>query len=258
MPTGTVSQPSPVDPSLASRIPAIEYHDSEYNGGDKVRMTTEWFLAQLQWLSDNGFKALDNEAIIQFALGNARPPQKSFILRFDLGMPIYQNVNTVIVPALEKFAFHATFYVLTSAIKDTPQANCICWSHLREWEQTGLVEIGSHGVYHPDYRKAGTATRVWDARESKRVIETKLGHPISFFAFPYDSVPNHPDLLLKLFNYRLAFAGYTRADRSVQFKDPAPFGLPCYYPYSGKKTYPIIIGTNNKLNFGQMITAAIK
>ena len=74
-----------------------------------------------------------------------------------------------------------------------------------------------------------------NARVSKRTIESKLSHPISFFAFPYDLVPNHPDLLLKLFNYRLAFAGYTRVDRSVQFNDPTPFALPCYYPYSGKE-----------------------
>jgi peptidoglycan/xylan/chitin deacetylase (PgdA/CDA1 family) len=257
MSTGTVPQPVPVDPSLASRIPAIEYHGTEYNGGPTVQMTPEWFLAQMQWLSDNGYKALTNDEILQFVQGVARPPKKSCILRFDLGLAILKEIREVILPALQKFSFYATFYVLTSSIQDTPYKNCICWSDLCEWDQTGLVEFGSHGVYHPDYRKAATTTRVWDARESKRRIETKLGHPISFFAFPYDSVPNHPDLLLKLFNYRLAFAGYTRTDRSVQFNDPAPFALPSYYPYSGKKIYPIITATK-KLTFEQMVEAAIK
>jgi hypothetical protein len=60
-----------------------------------------------------------------------------------------------------------------------------------------------------------------------------------------------------LFNYRLAFAGCTRVDRSVQFQDPTPFGLPCYYPYSSKNTYPMITGAN-QLTFGQMIEAAIQ
>jgi peptidoglycan/xylan/chitin deacetylase (PgdA/CDA1 family) len=257
MSTGTALLPIPVDPCTASRIPAIEYHGTEYNGGPTVLMTPEWFLAQMQWLSDSGYKALTNDEIIQFVQGVARPPKKSCILRFDLGLAILKEIRDVIVPALQKFSFHATFYVLTSAVKDTPQHNFICWSDLREWEQTGLVEIGSHGVYHPDYRKANPIARVWDARVSKRTIESKLGHPISFFSFPYDSVPNHPDLLLKLFNYRLAFAGYTRVDRSVQFKDSTPFALPCYYPYSGKTIYPIITGSN-KLTFGQMIEAAIQ
>jgi len=248
----------PEDPSLAKRIPVIEYHDSEYKGGQTVQITTAWFLAQLQWLSENGYHALSNDEILRFVQGEFQPPKKSCFLRFDVGMPIYKNLQEVILPALVNHSFHATFFVLTCAIKETSKTNYVCWSHLREWEQTGLVEIGSHGVYHPDYRKAATATRVWDARESKRTIETQLGHPIGFFAFPYDSVPNNPGALLKLFGYQLGFAGNSRLkDRSIQFKDPNPFSLPCYYPYSYKKIYPLITGTA-KLTFGQMMEAAIK
>ncbi len=253
-----MTQPDSFDPSLALRIPAIEYHDTEYKGGQTVQMTTAWFLSQLQWLSDNGYHALSGEEILRFVRGEYQPPKRSCFLRFDVGMPIYKNLQEVIVPALVRFSFHATFFVLTSAIKETSRTNYVCWSHLREWEQTGLVEIGSHGVYHPDYRAAPTATRVWDARESKRIIETQLGHPIPFFCFPYDSVSNKPGALLKLFGYQLGFAGNSRPkDRSVQFKDPNLFSLPCYYPYSYKTIYPLMTGTA-KLTFGQMIEAAIK
>jgi peptidoglycan/xylan/chitin deacetylase (PgdA/CDA1 family) len=242
------------NPVLASRIPAIEYHDSEYGSG-LVQMTTAWFMDQLQWLSDNGFKTLTNAEMLAYVSGQERPQQKSCFLRFDMGVPVYKNFRDVIVPALQKFSFHATFFVLTNAIKDTSKDNSVCWSNLKEWEQTGLVEVGSHGVYHPDYRKAGTPSRLYDLGISKRTIETKLGHPISFFAFPYDSVPSHPDVLLKLFGYKLGFDGY-RTERSVLFKDVDAFSLPCYYPYSSKKTYPLITATN-KLTFGQMIEAAV-
>ena len=247
-------QPVSLEPDLASRIPAIEYHDSEYGGG-LVQMTTPWFLAQLQWLSDNGFKPLSNAEMLAFATGQSRPQQKSCFLRFDVGVPVYKNFRDVILPALQKFAFHATFFVLTNAIKDTSKDNLVCWSHLKEWEQTGLVEVASHGVYHPDYRTASTPSRLYDLGVSKRTIESKLGHPTSFFGFPYDSVPNHPDVLLKLFGYKLGFAGY-RNERSILYKDVDAFSLPCYYPYSSKKSYPIIT-TGNKQTFEQMITAAI-
>ena len=250
-------QVNSTDSVPAGRIPALEYHDTEYKGGVAIQMTAEWFLAQLQWLSDNGYKTLTGGELYQFVMGTSRPPQKSCFLRFDVGLPVYKSFQEVIVPALVKYSFHATFFVLTSNIKDTPPAkgNFISWSHLREWEQTGCVEVGSHSVNHPDFRPTGTPTRLWELRESKRVIETKLGHPISFFSWPYDSVPNHPDVLLKLFGYRLGFAGY-RNERSIMFKDPNPFALPCYYPYSSKKAYPLIT-TSNKLTFGQMIQGAI-
>jgi peptidoglycan/xylan/chitin deacetylase (PgdA/CDA1 family) len=249
-------QASTTESIPASRIPALEYHDADYKGGETIQMTPEWFLAQMQWLSDNGYKTLTGGELFQYVMGASRPPQKSCFLRFDLGLPVYKSFQEVIVPALIKFSFHATFFVLTSNIKDIqpPKTNFVCWSHLLEWEKTGAVEVGSHSVTHPDFRPTGTPRRLWELRESKRAIETKLGHPISFFAWPYDSVPNHPDVLLKLFGYKLGFAGF-RNERSIVFKDANAFALPCYYPYSSKKAYPLIT-TTNKLTFGQMIESA--
>jgi peptidoglycan/xylan/chitin deacetylase (PgdA/CDA1 family) len=249
-------QPNSVDTTLANRIPAIEYHDAEYGSGT-IQMTTEWFLNQMQWLSDNGYKTLTGGELYQFVTGASKPPQKSCFLRFDLGLPVYKSFQQVIIPTLVKHSFHATVFVLTGNIKDTQPAkgNFICWSHLREWEQTGFVEVGSHSVSHPDFRPTATAKRLSELKESKRIIESKLGHAISFFAWPYDSVPTQPDVLLKLFDYKLGFAGY-RLERSIVFKDPNPFALPCYYPYSSKKTYPLIT-TTKKLTFGQMIQDAV-
>jgi peptidoglycan/xylan/chitin deacetylase (PgdA/CDA1 family) len=250
-------QSNAVDLALASRIPALEYHDSEYKGGEKIQMTTQWFLDQMQWLSDNGFKTLTSQELLQFVLGNSRPPQKSCFLRFDVGLPVYKNFQEIIVPALVKYSFHGAFFVLTSNIKDTQPAkgNFICWSHLREWEKTGCIEVGSHSINHPDFRPAGTPTRLWELRESKRVIESKLGHPISLFSWPYDSIPNHPETLLKLFGYTLGFAG-PRIERSILFKDANQFSLPCYYPYSSKKTYPVLTTASNQ-TFEKMMLGAV-
>jgi peptidoglycan/xylan/chitin deacetylase (PgdA/CDA1 family) len=245
----------PFDPNLASRIPALEYHYTEFKMGKTIQMRTEWFLAQLQWLSDNGFKTLTGEDLLRFVQGESRPPQKSCVLRFDLGQPAYRNYKEVIIPALERHSFHAIFFLLTNMIKDTGEDDYLCWGQLQEWEQAGLIEIGSHGVYHPDYRKLSLAARKWDAKESKRVIESKIGHPISFFAYPFDSVPDRPNLLLKPLGYNLAIAGY-RPERSILFKELNPFALPCYYVYSGESTYPVITGSRG-LTFGEMILKAV-
>ena len=242
------------NPPLAVRLPAIEYHHTEYKMGATIQMKAEWFLAQMQWLSDNGYQPLTGDELVDFVQGTSQPPQKSCVLRFDLGQPVFQNFHDVIFPALEKFGFHAIFLVLTNMIKDECKDNYICWDQLKEWQASGLVEIGSHGVYHPDYKKLTLAGRKWDAKSSKLLIETKIGHPVRFFGFPFDSVPTRSDLLLKPLGYSLAFAGY-RPERSIKFKDLTPYSLPCYYPYCGEKTYPIVTGTK-KLTFGQMISGA--
>jgi peptidoglycan/xylan/chitin deacetylase (PgdA/CDA1 family) len=254
MPANEPPRSEATDPTLARRIPVVEYHDTEYSQGPTVQMHTQWFLDQLQWLSDNGYRCLKSDELVQFVLGQSRPAQKSFALRFDLGAPIFQNFNDVIIPALEKYSFHAFFFVLTSMIKEDNGDKCVCWNNLLEWEKAGLIEVASHGVYHPDYQKITMAQRLWDARESKRLIELKIGHPISFFGFPKDSAPQHPETFLKPLGYRLAFAG-PRMERSVLYKDPNPFALPCYYPYSDNKYYPAINGMKG-LDFGGMIQNA--
>jgi peptidoglycan/xylan/chitin deacetylase (PgdA/CDA1 family) len=244
-----------VEPGLAKQIPVIEYHGTEYKMGTSIQMTTEWFQAQLQWLSDNGYQTLSGEQLIEFALGVSKPAEKSCAIRFDLGLAVADNVRNVMIPALQTFGFKALFFVLTSSVKDDNKDNFLTWDQLREWEAAGLIEIGSHGVYHPNYKKITQSQRVWDAKTSKATIEAQIGRPISFFAFPYDAVPPKPDGLLKPLGYKLAFAG-VRIQRSVLFKDPTPFALPCYYPYSNPKIYPKVYGTKG-LMFGQMIESAI-
>jgi len=78
----------------------------------------------------------------------------------------------------------AIFFLLTNMIKDACEKNYHCWGQLQEWEQANLIEIASHGVYHPDYRTLSQAGRRWDAKESKRLIEakktmraTRIGNP---------------------------------------------------------------------------------
>lgn len=248
------ASPAPEPPAV--RLPILEYHYTEFKMGETIQMKTEWFLAQMQWLSEAGYHTLTGAEVLAYVHGEAQPAQKSCVLRFDLGQPALTNYHDIILPALEKYDFHAIFCLLTNMIKDTCQNNYLCWDQVKEWEASGRIEAGSHGVYHPDYQKLVLAARQWDARESKRLIEAKLGHPISVFAYPYDSVPPRPDLLLKPLGYQLALCGY-RIERSVLFKDASPYALPCYYVYSGEKTYPVISGTGG-LTFGQMIEKAVK
>ena len=93
----------PGDSSLALRIPAIEYHDTEYKGGQTVQMTTAWFLAQLQWLSENGYHALSNEEILRFVQGEYQPPKRSCFLRFDVGIDYRMQPDGSLVMAKSSY-----------------------------------------------------------------------------------------------------------------------------------------------------------
>lgn len=66
----------PPDPNLARRLPAIEYHDTEYKGGQTVQMTTPCFLAQMEWLREDGYHTLNSNEMLRFAHGEYQPPKR--------------------------------------------------------------------------------------------------------------------------------------------------------------------------------------
>jgi len=263
-PTNTPSpSPSPTFAPLAQRIPVLEYHNPSYFGGDNVKMTPEWFLEQMQWLYENGFHTLNSEEFHYFLNGEVQPQRKSVLLRFDIGIPHYEEYSEIVIPMLREYGFHAFIFAITPSFTDdcSHPNNMICWDDLIAWEEEGLITIGSHGIDHPDYQLITQQYMKWDAGESKNIIETALGHPIYWFAYPYDSVPDNPEPVLKPLGYWGAFTGWPGStDRSVEFGKEDIWEISAYYPYSSDESYPYLTtsGPYSNYKFGDLILAAIE
>ena len=49
----------------------------------------------------------------------------------------------------------------------------------------GLVEIGSHGVWHEDLERMDVREARRELEQSKRILEERIGTPVTLFAFPH-------------------------------------------------------------------------
>jgi len=49
---------------------------------------------------------------------------------------------------------------------------------------SGLIEVGSHTINHPDLRALTRDQVARELQESKRVLENRLGYPVRHFAYP--------------------------------------------------------------------------
>jgi peptidoglycan/xylan/chitin deacetylase (PgdA/CDA1 family) len=250
--TLTPSSTSTPTPELfAEEIPVLEYHFTTFKLGD-VMMTTEWFLSQMRTLADGGYTTITAEQLAAF-LDGKNIPAKSVVLTFDAGTAHRDDFADNIIPALEKYRFHALFFVLTSNINDAcGMDNKICWGELRKWADGGLISVESHGVYHPDYATISAEEQRWDALVSRRIITDKAGRAPVGFAYPYDSYNDSAGRVLKSVGYAFALAGNTRNDRGVHLGDADRYHLPRVYPYSNPQIYPVIYGTFG-LTFDQMV-----
>jgi peptidoglycan/xylan/chitin deacetylase (PgdA/CDA1 family) len=245
-----------VEPT-ALRLPIIEYHYSTFRMGEGVRMETDWFESQLQWLEANGFTTLSSDQLAAFVAGTYSPPQRSVVLTFDVGASKFDDYSNIVIPALRRHHFHGLFFILASRTLETCDDPTItCWPKVKQWADEGVISMGSHSWSHIDYTTLSPEQIYLDAARSKALIEEKTGHPVLGICYPFDA-PNPASYdLLKSLGYAFAVGGYTRADRSALFNDGSPYNLPRYYPYSGDY-YPIIGGTHGK-TFGEMLLGAIE
>ena len=59
------------------------------------------------------------------------------------------------------------------------------WEQLHEMNASGLVSFGAHTVNHPILANLSSQTELgYETRESRRMLEEKLGYPIRSFAYP--------------------------------------------------------------------------
>lgn len=203
-------------------IPVIEYHNPSYGIDSKspVSMTMEMFKKQIQLLDREGFYTPNEEELLGWINKKHGLPDKSVILRIDVGVPHkdYEDAFEV----LYKYGFNSIAFILSGSMKEGCSEKYICWDTLKEWMDKGVIPA-SHGVYHPDYKTLSAKEAIWDSQYSKKTIEEKLGREIFFFAYPYDS-ENHEKLLLR--DYSMLFGNYPGG--SANTKD---FLAGTIYPY---------------------------
>lgn len=246
----------PPQPAPANRLPILEYHYSTFRMSEGVRMETDWFESQLQWLDDNGYTTVTSQQLADFVHGRADLPQRSVVLTFDVGFSKFDDYTSVVIPALRQHDFHGIFFILASRTLDScDDPTLACWPLVKQWADEGVISVGSHTWTHLDYQTLSPEQIYFDAAHSKALIEEKTGHTVLGLCYPFDSVNPAAFDLLEALDYQFAMGGFTRADRSALFNDASPYDLPRYYPYSGDY-YPVIGGTHGQ-TFDQMLQGAI-
>ncbi|GCE25373.1 hypothetical protein KDA_08570 [Dictyobacter alpinus] len=61
----------------------------------------------------------------------------------------------------------------------------LTWEQIKEMEASGLISFGAHTVNHPILANIADPTELlFEIKESRRILEEKLGSPIRTFAYP--------------------------------------------------------------------------
>lgn len=172
------------------RVPILMYHYVEYvrDSNDKTRISLNTLPLildeQIKTLKQDGYTFMTAGELADVFSGKRELPKKPIILTFDDG---YKDFYTDAYPILKKYHAKATQYVITGFL-DHP--NHLLTSELLEISKDGLVEIGAHTVTHIWMRDKLPAETLYQASESKKVLEHMTGKKITSFAYPFGAFDN--------------------------------------------------------------------
>jgi peptidoglycan/xylan/chitin deacetylase (PgdA/CDA1 family) len=102
----------------------------------------------------------------------------AFCLSFDDGHASWRDV---VVPILLEMQVPATFFVTTSLIG---QPGNLGWGDVSDIAAAGFA-IGSHTVTHPRLADVSDSDATHQIRDSKKIIEDRVGREVRDFASPY-------------------------------------------------------------------------
>lgn len=138
----------------------ISYHDirddvAPKGDPDRYAVSTDHFVAQIDWLIANGYRPVAIEDVLRASRGERPLPDKAVLLTFDDGL---RSVYDRVFPILRAYRIPAVVAVVTDwiempatsrvpyGVRDFTRDDFLTWTQLRELQSSGLVEVVSHSA----------------------------------------------------------------------------------------------------------------
>lgn len=196
---------------MAADPVTLMYHSVEPYTEDPYRVTVrpERFDRQLRWLRRRGLRGVSMRD-----LRAASDPRGLVGLTFDDG---YADFVTRVVPALRRYGFTATVYVVVDALggdnrwdADGPRKPLMTADDVRRVAQDG-IEVGSHSLTHRRLSTVDSAGLEDEIGASRVALERIVDGPVDGFCYPYGDAADREVAMAARAGYGYACAVGARA-----------------------------------------------
>lgn len=163
---------------------------ARFNG---LRVTPQRFEQQLRWLQSRGWTSYTVSELVE--LGQSSPP-KAVAITFDDG---FADNCLEALPLLQRYQTKATLYLVADrhdrdwsvnkkAHHDSGELRAepkLSDEQVEQMLASGLIELGSHTLTHPNFLRLNQAEREQELQTSKAELEQRFGVAVSSFAYPF-------------------------------------------------------------------------
>jgi len=158
------------------------------------------FRSQVKYLLDHGYTTILFSDLLKAQKGEAPLPEKAVLITFDDG---YENNYLHAWPILKELGAKGNIFVVHNTIgkvnswhnpASEPWVNMATLAQLKEMQDSGVIEFGSHTMNHPHLSALKPEDAAWEIAESKRQLESLFGREMSAFAYPYGDGAYVPEI----------------------------------------------------------------
>ncbi|TGK20420.1 polysaccharide deacetylase family protein [Leptospira stimsonii] len=210
----TVKDDTPSSPSYSIQgidsvsgggVPVLCYHHLAPEGGPMggYNLHPKLLEEQFKFLKAAGYKPIRLDQFYEYISGKkpADFPEKPILLTFDDGSKTHLEQ---LVPLLKKYGFVASIFIYPTIIS-SGKKYYMTWDQLKTALDSGVLDLGSHTLYHP---KLPTMSRTLIRKqllESKQILEAKTGRKVVDLAYPFGLFDPRVIEEAKAIGYRMAF-----------------------------------------------------
>lgn len=193
-------------PNLKSATPILTYHDVIQTRGKHslwFDVSVSELELQMDWLEHHGAKFVSIQQIYSHLATGSALPKGAIAITFADG---YEGFYTRGLPILRKHHVPVAMFVHTDFVGDQHGRPKMSWDQLQELDREGLVTICSQTRTHPaDLRNLSSASLAEELSGSKRILEQRLGHPVSYLAYPNGKFDSRVAHAAQKAGYSMAF-----------------------------------------------------
>lgn len=181
-----------------SALPVLYYHSVNVEQDNELCMPPNQLREQMNYLKEHGYQTISPAQMASFLKGEGTLPEHPVLITFDDG---YANNYTDAYPILQEFGFTATVFMISGALDSS---GFLSTRQIQELSTNGWT-IGGHTKNHEHLPQLDAARQAQEMRDSKAVLEQKLGRPVSVFAYPYGEYNAQVKKAVQDDGYALAF-----------------------------------------------------
>ncbi|NTV28547.1 MAG: polysaccharide deacetylase family protein [Candidatus Omnitrophica bacterium] len=192
-------------------VPVLMYHSVAAQYDEPLNnVRPESFVRQMDFIKRHGYQVISTSELVAGLRAGKKFALNTVVITFDDGL---DNNYTFAYPVLKERSFSATMFIPSDEVG---RAGRVTWLQVKDMAAHGIV-IGSHTrteTYVPDVESQA----LWEEiAGSKRILETELGRPVDFIAYPVGGFTEKAESLAHSAGYLAAFT--TNRGRSKKNND---------------------------------------